>query len=202
MSNEYEVGFGKPPKFTQFKPGQSGNNKGRRKGSKNTYTLLNYILSQKICIKENGKDLKISKRMAMLTGATLLDEGKFDTEGPIKITKNIRISTTSRNGSVLIVNNAENKEIKINPFLVKIIAKGHYWNKLIDDGKVQTAKEIAEFEKEHNVDYVKKAIRLNILSPRIVENILSGNQPEDLTVEKLCSIKTLDWKEQEKLLCL
>ena len=64
----------------------------------------------------------------------------------------------------------------------------------------ETAKEIAETEKEHNVDQVKKAIRLNILSPRIVEKVLAGVQPEDLTVEKLCNIKTLDWEEQVRLL--
>ena len=32
---EYEVGFGKPPARTRFKPGQSGNPKGRPRGSKN-----------------------------------------------------------------------------------------------------------------------------------------------------------------------
>ncbi|MEM7006904.1 MAG: DUF5681 domain-containing protein [Pseudomonadota bacterium] len=31
----YHVGYGKPPKDTRFKPGQSGNPKGRPKGSKN-----------------------------------------------------------------------------------------------------------------------------------------------------------------------
>jgi len=41
---------------------------------------------------------------------------------------------------------------------------------------------------------------LNILSPRIVEKLLAGTQPEDLTVEKLCNIKTLDWQEQRELL--
>ena len=137
---------------------------------------------------------------SIITDTALLDETKPDPESPIKITKNIRISTTSRNGSVLVVNNAEKREVNINPFLVKIIAKGYYWNKQINDGKFQAAKEIAESEKDHNVDYVKKAIRLNILSPRIVESILSGNQPADLTIEKLCSVKTLDWQEQEKIL--
>ena len=32
---QYEVGYGKPPKSTQFKPGRSGNPKGRTKGSRN-----------------------------------------------------------------------------------------------------------------------------------------------------------------------
>lgn len=66
MEKEYEVGYGKPPKSSQFKKGQSGNIKGRPKDSKNTYVLLDEILSQKIMITENGKNLQISKKMAML----------------------------------------------------------------------------------------------------------------------------------------
>ena len=39
-----------------------------------------------------------------------------------------------------------------------------------------------------------------ILSPKIVEAILNGHQPEDLTVQKLLNVKTLDWQEQERIL--
>lgn len=39
-SNEYEVGYGKPPKKHQFKPGYSGNKKGRPKGSLNVFTEI------------------------------------------------------------------------------------------------------------------------------------------------------------------
>ena len=62
----YEVGYGKPPKQYQFKPGVSGNRKGRPRGRKNTHTLLNEILSQKITIKENGESMRISKKAALL----------------------------------------------------------------------------------------------------------------------------------------
>jgi Family of unknown function (DUF5681) len=31
MSNEYDIGYGRPPKGSRFKPGQSGNPKGRPK---------------------------------------------------------------------------------------------------------------------------------------------------------------------------
>lgn len=66
MDKEYEVGYGKPPKEYQFKKGQSGNKKGRPKNSKNTYVLLDEILSQTIPITENGKLMHISKRNALL----------------------------------------------------------------------------------------------------------------------------------------
>lgn len=66
MDNEYEIGYGKPPKDQQFKKGASGNPNGRPKGSKNTYTLLQEILNQNLEVVENGKTINISKKAAML----------------------------------------------------------------------------------------------------------------------------------------
>ena len=73
MDNEYEVGYGKPPEDKKFKDGKSGNPKGRPKGSKNTYKLLQEILDQKLEVVDNGKKIKISKKVAMLT--QLINQG-------------------------------------------------------------------------------------------------------------------------------
>ena len=167
--------------------------------------FIKVILAKVVLFKEKVeillcKDQLLKGLESIITNDILPDETKSDPAYPIKITKEIRISTTSRNGGVLIVNDGQTQESNINPFLVKIIAKGYYWNKLLEEGKVKTIKEITEFEKEYNFDYIKRAIRLNILSPRIVESILSGTQPEDLTVMKLYNVKSLDWQEQEKIL--
>ena len=63
---DYECGYMKPPKSGQFKPGQSGNPKGRPSGSKNIYKLLDDIVNEKIQMKKNGKPVRISKKQAIL----------------------------------------------------------------------------------------------------------------------------------------
>ena len=63
------TGYRIPPKSTQFKPGQSGNPKGRPKGRQNTYTLLGELLHQKILITQDGRQLKIDKQTAILLQA-------------------------------------------------------------------------------------------------------------------------------------
>jgi hypothetical protein len=61
----YGTGYGKPPVNTRFKPGQSGNPKGRKKGIKNNTSILEEELNATIFITENGKRKKVSKRRAI-----------------------------------------------------------------------------------------------------------------------------------------
>lgn len=51
----YTVGYGKPPREHRFKPGQSGNPKGRRKGSRGLKTDLQAELDGTIAITINGQ---------------------------------------------------------------------------------------------------------------------------------------------------
>jgi Family of unknown function (DUF5681) len=62
----YEVGYGKPPRHSQFKRGQSGNPRGRPAGSKNLATLVNEALNEPVIVVENGGRRKISKREAII----------------------------------------------------------------------------------------------------------------------------------------
>jgi hypothetical protein len=64
--SEYPIGYRKPPRQTQFKPGQSGNVKGRPKGSKNCKTVFEKELRTPIPVTENGKRKKISKLEAII----------------------------------------------------------------------------------------------------------------------------------------
>ena len=65
-NGDYEVGYGKPPKHSQFKRGQSGNPRGRSKGTKNLKTDLIEELGEKIVIREGDRSQKVSKQRALL----------------------------------------------------------------------------------------------------------------------------------------
>jgi hypothetical protein len=61
----FEVGFGKPPRHTQFAKGTSGNPKGRGKGVKNFATEIQDELNMRVPITEYGRRKKITKRKAV-----------------------------------------------------------------------------------------------------------------------------------------
>lgn len=60
----YEVGYGRPPLATRFRPGQSGNPQGRPKGRRNLATALNAELNTRVTIQENGRKRTITKLQA------------------------------------------------------------------------------------------------------------------------------------------
>jgi hypothetical protein len=60
------VGYARPPRAHRFKPGQSGNSKGRPRGSKNEGTILHELLNRKIEVREGGRARKITVLEAML----------------------------------------------------------------------------------------------------------------------------------------
>lgn len=66
MTEDYGVGFRKPPKHSQFRKGQSGNPKGRPKGSRNFKTDARDMLKAPVPVKENGRTRTVSTQMGAL----------------------------------------------------------------------------------------------------------------------------------------
>lgn len=67
---DYEVGYKRPPAQTRFKPGQSGNPKGRPKGTPNHRTTVNKVMNEKVSIREGDKIRRVNKFEAVLQAQT------------------------------------------------------------------------------------------------------------------------------------
>jgi hypothetical protein len=62
----YAVGYGRPPLHSRFKPGQSGNPKGRAKGSRNLRTILKQVSNEQIQIREGDRTRRMSMMEALV----------------------------------------------------------------------------------------------------------------------------------------
>jgi Family of unknown function (DUF5681) len=62
----YQVGYGKPPTHTQYRPGQSGYPAGRRKGMRNLKTDVKRTLAMPVKVKEGGRTRTRSTQEAAL----------------------------------------------------------------------------------------------------------------------------------------
>ena len=58
----YPVGYGRPPLHTRFRPGRSGNPKGRPKGARNAETIARDVLERTVIIEGNGIQQKRTLR--------------------------------------------------------------------------------------------------------------------------------------------
>lgn len=65
-SADYEVGYGKPPKQSQFQPGQSGNPRGRPKDARGLGTIIRKAMDEKVLVRTNGKERKVRRVEAMI----------------------------------------------------------------------------------------------------------------------------------------
>lgn len=62
----YEVGYGRPPRRHQFKPGQSGNPRGRPKGARGLKTDLRAELEARMTIRINNEPVSETRQRLLL----------------------------------------------------------------------------------------------------------------------------------------
>ena len=78
--------------------------------------------------------------------------------------------------------------------LLKALGRAYRWQKLLAH---TSAMEIAEKEKI-NKSYLLRMMRLMLLSPRVIDAILNGQQPESLSLATIEKPFSPIWSEQEK----
>ena len=83
-SADYEIGRSKPPRSSQFKPGQSGNPGGRKKGSRNFKTMFWEVYDSEIEISEGGR-----ARAVPMLKAVMLRQAQEGLRGHARTMENI-----------------------------------------------------------------------------------------------------------------
>ncbi len=71
--------------------------------------------------------------------------------------------------------------------LLKALGRAYRWQKLIETGQYKNAQEISDIE-NINRSYVLRVLRLMRLSPKIIQSVLDGNQPDGFACEETLKV--------------
>lgn len=111
----------------------------------------------------------------LIFGTNLPVEQKYDKNSIEELNYNIRISSTTKNGSKIIIGDTCRKEV--NKFLLEAIVKSFYYHKLMFENKLTS-------EQKANT-YIYRLMKLRFLPKNIIQDILTGNHEPDWTIDKL-----------------
>ncbi|MDX9861126.1 MAG: hypothetical protein RBS99_09415 [Rhodospirillales bacterium] len=84
---------------------------------------------------------------------------------------------------------------RVDNTMVKALARAFRWRRLLEAGIYGTVREIAAIEKVSS-SYVSRILRITLLAPEIVEAILDGRQPTEMTLALLMEPFAVGWEEQ------
>lgn len=88
---------------------------------------------------------------------------------------------------------------RTDPTLVKALARGFRYQRMLDEGRYASITELAAAEKVDR-GYVGRLLQLTLLAPDIVEAILHGRHCEGVTLAALWEGVPLEWREKGALL--
>ena len=116
------------------------------------------------------------------------------------VTVTVPFAIRKRGGRTLVitpdgVTSAPVPRTRVDSALLKALARGFRWRKLLETGHFATIEEIAEAE-NINPSYVSRVLRMTLLAPEIVEGILAGRQPEGLTMARAMKPFPAEWRRQ------
>jgi hypothetical protein len=83
--------------------------------------------------------------------------------------------------------------------LVKALARAHRWRRQIEAGEYASITELARAERV-NESYACRLLRLTLLAPSIVTDILNGRYGPDVMLKQLMQSLPSRWDEQKAML--
>lgn len=82
--------------------------------------------------------------------------------------------------------------------LVKALARAFRWKRMLESGEFASISELAEKE-GIALTYMARLMRLSLLSPELVDAVIDGRQPSNMTLANLMDPFPTNWKEQHAL---
>lgn len=143
-------------------------------------TFIRHVIIKVIISKENvlittSKTLLSEAIKYLIFKSNLPVEQNYDKTSEIDYEYKIRISSTTKNGSKVIIGDVKKREV--NKFLLEAIVKSFYYHKLMFENKLTS-------EQKANT-HIYRLMKLRFLPKEIIEAILTGTQEPDLTIDKL-----------------
>jgi site-specific DNA recombinase len=96
----------------------------------------------------------------------------------------------------MVISAGEEDESRPIPSLMRVIARSRDWMELIVSGRARTLDDLIKTSGLTR-PYVKNAFRCVVLSPPLIDAIVSGRHRVDLTVMNLTHDLPLDWNKQQ-----
>ena len=83
------------------------------------------------------------------------------------------------------------------PALIKALARGFRWRRMLEEGRYASISEMAKAEGIER-GYLGSLLRLTLLAPDMVEAILDGRQSEGVTLPKMMEPFPVEWRQQAR----
>jgi hypothetical protein len=101
----------------------------------------------------------------------------------------------------IIIRRGDDHRLEPDPVLCRLIARAHSWVRQLARGEVASVKAIAAREGLDGSD-ISRILPFAFLAPDIIEAILAGRQPPELTAKVLMRLQLLpaDWQAQRRRL--
>jgi DNA invertase Pin-like site-specific DNA recombinase len=156
-------------------------------------------LVEKVVIDENTITIRV-RRSALSGGAIAPPSSESPSDSTIELTAAVALRSRGVEMRLMLPGAIQDDRSRCDPTLIKAIARGHAWFEELAAGRARSLRELAERDGITR-RFVRRLVDLAFLSPELVESILHGRQPVELTATRLTELDLpLDWTDQRSLL--